>query len=497
MALLKTRWTRAALRVHRFLTVLGGVALILWGGSGLLHIAMTNFGPQSAQFRPPQEAVDLAAAHPIAGTLRAAGIEKAAAIRVIASEPGSLLQVTETQEDPRRYFDLETGSELPGHDRRHAEYLARYYLGMGPSDSIRSTEVIHSFSDTYPWVNRLLPVYRVEFERPDQLAAYVYTETNALAAVTNRPKQFVQTAFSWFHTWSWFPRMAEWLRVLMIGGLIGSLLCLSLSGSVLLIQLRGRRSKSRFRRLHRIGAWVLTLPIFMLTSSALYHLLSFAGHTPGRALELATPFAVESASFPIHEEWREMSTGLEISTVSIVKGAHDKVLYRLGLASQGRGKGAMTSREIRNARFDGIPITGPAVYIDAETGEAIPKGDRQMAIELGTRWLGREAAELQEIQPIHRFGSGYDFRNKRLPVWRLDYGEPVNASIFVDTTTGVLADRLLDEDKLERTIFSYLHKWNFLFPLGRRVQSLIVALAVGGGMILLAGLGFAIRRSKG
>ena len=105
-------WGRAALRLHRFLAISGGLALVLWGGSGLLHVVMTNFGPQQARFRPPAQTIDLNSARPIGEMLQRAEIPEAAAIRIVVGDGESLLQVTEEQDRPRRYFDLETGEEL-------------------------------------------------------------------------------------------------------------------------------------------------------------------------------------------------------------------------------------------------------------------------------------------------------------------------------------------------------------------------------------------------
>jgi len=81
-----------------------------------------------------------------------------------------------------------------------------------------------------------------------------------------------------------------------------------------------------------------------------------------------------------------------------------------------------------------------------------------------------------------------------LPVWRLDYGEPVRASVFIDTATGVVADVLADSDRPERFVFAFLHKWNFLFPLGRGVQSSVVAAFVALAVVSLGGTGFVLRR---
>ncbi|MCG8591149.1 MAG: PepSY domain-containing protein [Proteobacteria bacterium] len=498
----RVSWGRAALRVHRFLAISGGIALALWGGSGLLHVVMTNFGPQPTRMRPPVQPIDLASARPLDETLARARIPQAAAIRIVAGDGESLLQVTEDQDRPRRYFELDSGREKPDHDRAHAEFLARYYLGLDSDAAgsatptrVRSIERVTEFSDAYPWVNRLLPVYRVEFDRPDRLTAYVYTETNALASVTDARKAQIQTAFSAFHTWSWFPRQAEWVRVIVIGYLVGSLLCLSLTGSVLLRTLRARSRRTRAQRLHRWAAFAGALPMLLFTVSALFHLIWFAGEAPGRILRLAPPLSLEGVAFPLHEQWEQISGELHVSSVSIIEDQGGRVLYRLGLAMP-RGSDPTAKAAIRNARFDGVPTTGPALYFDSQTGAPIDRGDREIAVGIGARWLGDAKARPEHMELVTRFGPTYDFRNKRLPVWRLDYEEPLRASVFVDTTTSCVVDVLADSDRPERFVFAFLHKWNFLFPLGRGVQSAVVATVVALSILVLGGSGFALAWSR-
>jgi hypothetical protein len=49
---------------------------------------------------------------------------------------------------------------------------------------------------------------------------------------------------------------------------------------------------------------------------------------------------------------------------------------------------------------------------------------------------------------------------------------------------GVLVDRVADAEKPERLAFSFIHKWNFLFPVGRLGQNVVV------GVFGLALIGF-------
>lgn len=485
-----------SIKLHRLLAILGGTGLLLWGGSGLLHPIMTTWGPQQAVFYPPSHPVDLAGVRPIHETLAEAGVTQAAAVRIVPGENGSLLQVTEDPQTPRRYFRLEDGAELANYDEAHAVFLARHYTRA--TAPVRAVEWIHDFTPSYPWVNRLLPVYKVTFDRPDDLAIYVYTETNAAAGVDNRFKAVLQTGFRWFHTWSWFPAQADWARVILMGLFVGSLLALAVTGIAMIALIRRKARAPGMRGWHRIAGYAAALPLLMFASSGLFHLIQYAATPPVKNLTLSPPITLAGVTFPIQDQWAELSAGLNISTVSIIEDAEGRLLYRLGLAPPRRG-GPETPSEIRNARFDGVGRSGPALYIDAATGAPFEDGDREIALQLGERFTGISRSAIHNAELVTRFGPQYDFRNKRLPVWRLDYDAPVNATIFVDTTSGVLADRTPDHAKPEQWSFSYLHKWNFLFPLGREAQNLIVSLVVLFCLVLMGGIGLMLdlRRRSG
>lgn len=489
-AMSSTRRMKAGLiRIHRALPWFAGAALALWGLSGMTHIVMSSFGPQQSTFLPPQRALDLGAAQGMDSILARAAIAEAQAVRVVVSEDENLLQVTTDQRQPRRYFRLADGHELVDHDRRHAQFVARHYLGeQVAAVDVTDVEFVTAFSSAYPPVNRLLPVWRVRFATDDGLTAYVYTETNALAAVDNDFKAVLQTIFQWFHTWSWVPAGGEWLRVALIGLLIGTLLAITASGVGMLVMIRRRHRAPGARGLHRVAGYVLAIPILMFAASGLWHLVQSSLYPSEHYLQMSPPMALDGVEFPLHEQWDDISEGLSVNDVSIVHYGDDVFLYRLGLAAsrEGAPKGA---RDIRNARFDGVSPTGPALYVDAATGAPWPDGDRELALRLGERFSGLPRERIENMTLVTRFGAGYDFRNKRLPVWRLDYGAPLNASLFVDTATGVQADRAYARDRLERWSFTYLHKWNFLGPLGRDGQNVVIALFVLGGVFLMSGLG--------
>lgn len=518
---LKNRSARWSNSKHRWLALVGGISLLVWGLSGLTHIAMVLFGPQQAQFMPPAAEVALTDARPISETLAANGIVEAVAVKTVPAPDGTALwQVTEDPMAERRYFAPSDGREIASGDRAQAEFIARHYLAT--DRDIVSARLQTEFDADYPWVNRLLPVWKIQFAGEDRLTAYVHTETSSLAAVNNRTKEGLQTAFRLLHTWEWVPQGMDWLRVLVIGLMVASLLALAATGIVMLVTVRRKKRAPGAKGWHRIAGYVLALPLIMFAASGIYHLVQSALVPPGSQLRMGEPVNVASGAWPVEREWAALSEGRDIASLALVEGGAGEPLYRIGLKpepdSMGGGEhdhgsgdameshrrattmvseaGAApenavpaTDAEIREARFIGLKPDGPAIYLDAATGAVVEQGDRDIALGLARRFSGARDEAVTGMEPVTRFSHEYDFRNKRLPVWRVDYGEPVNATLFVDTGAGVLVDRVADWEKPERFVFSMIHKWNFLFPVGRLGLNAIVAAVVIALIALMAILG--------
>jgi hypothetical protein len=515
----KTKTARWSYSKHQWLGLIGGISLLVWGLSGLTHIAMVLFGPQQAEFMPPAATVALEGGRPIAATLAEQGIAEAVAVKTVPAPGGGVLwQVTPAAGGARRYFRPADGSEVTGGDRAQAAFLARHYLAT--DRAITTARLQTEFDADYPWVNRLLPVWKLEFAGDDGLTAYVHTETSSLAAVNNTTKTRLQSVFRALHTWEWVPPGMDWLRVVVIALMVGSLLALGLTGIAMLVTVRRKKRLPGARGWHRIAGYVLALPLIMFSASGIYHLIQSAMVPPMSQLKMGKPVNVASGKWPIEADWALIAKGRDIASVALVEGAEGQPLYRIGLAPP---KGAMgggehdhgpakaaadhgmaghdhaammaaqektpsTDAEIREARFAGIKPDGPAIYLDAATGDVVSSGDKDLARAIARRFTGAPDSAVTGVELITRFSHEYDFRNKRLPVWRVDYAEPVKASLFVDTGTGVLVDRVADGEKPERLVFSFIHKWNFLFPVGRLAQNVIVgvfAIALIGFMAVL------------
>jgi hypothetical protein len=433
-------------RWHRRLSLVAGVALLLWAASGLLHPLMSWTNPRPAAFAPPVgEPLQLPALAPSA--LVAA--EPAGILRLLEQGGRTLWQLASEDRQRLRYVDAHTGEELPDADRVRAVQLARHYSGLQSAPLAEVRHITH-FDREYPSVNRLLPVWRVEFADERGLTAYVHTGEDRLASLTDRRKRLLLTLFQTVHTLD-FLEGVEGLRLGLVLAAVGSVLATAMLGIGLLLGRRGRSGAPALRRRHRLLAWAAWLPVLMFSVSGLFHLLRLS------SLLQPAPAAVHATL-----------QGTLAWPAAELAGARSLSLLPLG-----------DGQAVWRARFGPRSL---ALY-DARSGERLAGGDAALA----QRLAGSGTGGVARLQP--GFSGEYGFANKRLPVW---WVERPGELAFVDTAFGQVVTRVGPLDVAEQWTFSSLHKWQLLDFLGKAWRDAI--LSAGALLALVTGLfGLAIR----
>lgn len=489
------------------------IGLLLFLVSALMHPLMVWTGPQSVQFRPPSFSFEQQQAQQqlARGLIQLSGLDKSGlqVAKLVPTGQGTMLQVSRSDREPRKYFAL-SESQASYSDAQQALWLAQYY--SGESREVASLSRVEEFSTEYPSVNRLLPVYKVVYKGGDNLSVFVHTETNALAGINNDWKRGLQSVFQWLHTWSWLDTLPE-LRVLLISALMISLLFMSVAGMLLLLLFRRRVYRRRSIALHRTLAWVVCLPLMALSFSGLYHVLQSAlveQIEPTRLLPAAvvTP-AVNELSAVRNEVKSDVSTvvdslqGRAINSLSLLQFESEWIL-RASIA-QGRNRADSDTRRDagehshlneRNKRFDGRSSESGAQFYSLKGEHLASLSDQKVVTHLARQWLALPESQAVSLSRVTRFGSDYDFRNKRLPVWRVDAKNKAGDRLFIDPVSGLLVDHQRPQGQWERWSFSNLHKWNPLVPfIGREGRDLVVVL-----MLCLIGLtawfGYRMRASR-
>ncbi len=462
---------------HRWFAWIGGFALLCFALSGLLHPLMSWTGPKAKSFFPPQAIMKVEYAAAIPEILQKHQINQAIMIKVVPSENGAVLQVTDDNTKPRRYFDLDTHNELKDYDKIQAVWLARYYSGLKDTE-VSNVKFQTEFNSAYPWVNRLLPVYEISFARDDNLKLFIYTELGALTAITNDYKTSLQTIFRALHTWNFLDDF-DYARVLLMLVLLIGIFALLITAINLIFLMKSRRLTIK-RKIHRVLSYFIWIPLLMFSISGTYHLLHFAYGDNHRGLKHANPVMLKDYQFAENLDWLDNLQTVKFNAISIVNGPDGNLLYRLSIP-KGR-PGQAISRQIR---YDGMPIEKPALYFDAKTGIESDVTDREMAILYAKMHQDFELEAVENVSLITRFGPNYDFRNKRLPVWRIDIASDLGDKLFIDPATGMLVDRLVDSNRYEGYSFSFLHKWNFLTPyIGSGYRDIVIVFFIS--LVLLS-----------
>lgn len=448
-----------------------GVAALLWGLTGLSHPLMVWSSPRPAVFGPPAEPLALEGGMAAGAVMGLHDIAQASLVRAVGGEDGKTLLwlIRESPTAPARYFDSRSGREIPEEDRRRAEALARHFAGDLKSP-VKDAVFLDAFTPDYPEVNRLLPVWRIAFDRPDGLVAYVDTGHRRLSALSNDIRRAMLWTFTNIHTLAFLPGPAEGVRVLLILMMVGSLWAAAMLAFGLLVAKRGsRRGAGRWHRLLGYGA---VIPALMFSSSGLLHLLHDVAGEPGDIpLSRQRIRAADVATVPPAPSERLVA----LVAVGQAGGAMWHMRTETAAAPGPADIGHSHDPHARHApQMQGMASGASAdLWIDAASGRVREDGVESLVRTIASD-SGRPADDIRAIERIDAFTAEYGFINKRLPVWRVTFADPGAARLFVDPVEGLIAGRADDFDLIEGRVFNLLHKWRWLDGIGTRNRDMII-----------------------
>lgn len=480
---------------HLFLLWPSLLAMSIYVISAFTHPLMAWTGPQAKVMFPPSLQANYDDLNAIESIIKSQKLTQAKVAKLVPSDQGNVLQITQDEKNARRYFSLKTGLELNDQDRQQAIWLARHYTGN--KSDIRSVEFKQDFDGEYSWVNRLLPVYKVNFNTPDNLSVFIHTETLAMASISNDWKRSLSFIFRNFHSLDWLNDY-EALRLIIISLLMVCIAMMLITGFLFLIKINRKKAVADgYRRWHRYLAWAALVPLTFFTLSGFYHLLQSSMATPVFGMKL-------TQDIPLNN-WmgNKFETNLalqnhQLNQISLLTHPITQApLYRLSVAAD------TNNENTRKKRFDGAAYEKSAIYLDAKTKAPMGNLDIEFAKHQARQLLGLSAKQTLNSKLITHFGMGYDFRNKRLPVWQLESEKQDTAltqvdRVYIDPVTHILVDKSNGLTRLEGYSFSFLHKWNMLNPLmGRFNRDLLIMTALGIMMSLtMAGLLVHLKRRQ-
>ncbi|MFN3579508.1 MAG: PepSY domain-containing protein [Pseudomonas sp.] len=460
------QWLLRLMPWHRRLAILACVGIFSWAGSGMLHPLMSYLQVRPATMAVPQQALPLDQLRAPAQVLAAAGIERLQGLRLLQVEGQPYYQARLPGADQPRYFHARDGVEV-ALQARHAEALAAHYLGSQEPVAFSGTQ--QQFSSEYAFINRLLPVVRVNTERDNGLRLYLDLYHDRLGTLVDDRKAWFSGFFQTFHSFAWL-NWAGPLRPLLMLLLLASVVLATLIGLGLFFARRGGRRG--WRRLHGWYGLGLALATLSFASSGAWHLLHKQMAEPYPASFVAN-FAASSLTVAPSADWA--LSGETLHQLSLIE-LDGRPVWRV----QGNQFGLMDTLHYLDAHGGGMDDDTPSYY-----------AAERLAFYADALGLGQGSPpRLQQ-----RFDHDYGFVFKRLPVFWSDYPDAANTRLFIDPLDGALAARVQNADRREGWVFGYLHKWDWLGRWGSDFKHAAVGvLALLHLVLALLGLSLLRRR---
>lgn len=466
-------------RWHRIFSLIIAIPLILSAGSGIMHPIMTNLRPviatqalQPVSIDSSQLGVSLSLA------LDSNHIDTISRLRVVHIDTNWFYQVQRDEKDVPVYLSTRTGKRLPNGDWLYAQWLARQFLEgaekskahskmpqslaitvplpLPPPDccgaatssvlnakgaKVLDEERLIQFDDEYGAINRLLPVYKVSFDRPDGIRIYVQTTQDRFSLAVDSRRAAFNGVFRYIHTFRWLDFLGAgklWIEFL----LMALAFLTTIMGVYLFFSTRSKKVPGnayvKARRNHRYTAIVISLFTLMFTFSGGYHALSKLKKDDRNDYFVTNRFAAKDIDLDFGK--LRAATRRPLCGVSLVRMGTERYWQ----------------------------VSTPSVsYVNVFDGALLPDGEGRYADWLATQFSGHPPTEIVATIPITKFDREYNFTDKRLPVYKVSYPSNSHERYYVETSTGSLSVRVNDWDLMESYSFALLHKHEFLGGIGK------------------------------
>ncbi|NOS57423.1 MAG: PepSY domain-containing protein, partial [Cyclobacteriaceae bacterium] len=244
---------------HRTIGLITITPVIFWCLSGLMHPFLSHwFKPEIARQVLETKVVDQQKTEiSIQDVLTKSHIDEFKSFRFVEWNGKTYYQV-KLVDDEIRYYDTSHGNEIKNGDKLYAEFLARYFLDDQKS-ILKSIKLQTEFDQQYKYVNRLLPVWKVSFNRADEMDVYVETSSSRLGTFNTTSRKVFLWAFDNFHNWSFINRVTNNTTRVTIMVIMLSVISLSALSGLLIYGLFWRRfgkltnthQKKGLRKYHR------------------------------------------------------------------------------------------------------------------------------------------------------------------------------------------------------------------------------------------------------
>ena len=475
-------------KLHRLIGILTVVPVIFWSCSGLMHPFMSHwFRPTILHETLPFAQVDsIALKKTLTEVLNKNNISAFKNFK-INSFGGHTYYMVGNINNEITFFDAGTGEKLENGEQKYAEYVARYMLNDQQS-AIKKIIKIKNFDDEYKYINRFLPLWKVSFERADQMDIYVDTWQGKMATFNNTSRKIFIWLFDTFHNWSFIEKISNnTLRVCTMLLMLFIIISSALSGLIVYGWMwkkfekpAPKNKKGILRKYHRQIGLAVSLVTLTFAGSGAFHVSRKFTADQRHKFNYKPVFYTKELTIGLRKfpfDWERMQN---IQLIKMGKKDFYQVILNKTEEKPSEIKyyNGATAMELK----DGNIIYSKYLVNKFSNLENV-KGDIQSACcDLMADNQNEDFADenIKETKWLTKFDKEYGFVNKRLPVMRLSYDTPAQATFYIDPINSSLAAKIEKTDRIEGLSFAFLHKYFLMEWAGKDVRDIVTMLSALG-----------------
>jgi len=509
-SVLKRQVKRNMYKWHRILGIITVIPVIFWTCSGLSHPVIAHWFkvPVAHEYIRPETIDRSQMKLSIQQVLTKNGINLFTSARMISFGGQTYYQV-KNRKSEISYFSATDGKQLLNGEQLYAAYLGRYFLGDSTS-KIKSITKVTSFGGEYQYVNRLLPVWKLDFDRKDQMDVYVETAQSRLANYNDSNRKVFLWLFSNFHSFAFIANITNnTFRYIVILVLASIVIFSTLSGLLVYGVLWKKFKKPAtgqkigfLRRNHRVIGIAVSLVTLSFIGSGAYH--ATRKFKPDDRINYVSEPEINNSQLAFSSNELPLNWD-EVSNVAVTR-FNSKTYYQVKRLK--KEDDSWKKQQVAKAESFGQQQqkNQPDLdYYDASTGQLLPDGVMEHSYSLVKQFVAQGAADgeaaccemmsnaaadqsapliISSSDFMTKFDSDYGFINKRLPVVKLALSTPTHLTYYVEPATGRMAARVQDSDRREGLSFAVFHKYLLVDFAGKNFRDFLTAFAAMGVLVV-------------
>jgi len=324
---------------------------------------------------------------------------------------------------------------------------------------ITTVNLLKDFDTEYKSINKVLPVYKVVFERNDGIRVYAETIQDRFAFAVDNKRAVFSKIFAWFHTWEWLDFLGKG-RIFVELFFVGLAFLTALMGIYIFFITKSKKANGnslmKARKSHRITSIIVVLFTLMFTFSGFYHATTKL-HEEKYNVKIENSFTTATTLFNLPKI--QQTVQKPIGNIQIIQ-LNNNIYWRVTVKDFGLlQKNEKQPKDLMKEMTVPPPTV---VYVNTTDFSILKDGEKQYAHFLANHLGNYEEKDITSDSIITKFAGEYGFVNKRLPVWRINYKAAKQQRLYVETSTGTLAASINDDDLKEAYSFNFLHKHHFM-----------------------------------